>query len=132
VREKIVGMPAFQREGAFSPALYRAAVQSNGMSPSGFEQAMRRDMLVDQLVDVIRRGVHVSEEDAFRGWSRSADKIALSYIAIPTSKFDDQVKVEDEALTKWFDDHARPIASPKPCACATSHIRPKRSPDRLR
>src|SRR6185503_9503033 len=82
VREKIVAMPQFQRDGQFSPALYRAAVQTNGMSPSGFESAMRRDMLVNQLVDVIRRGVHVSEDDAFREWSRGADKIVLSYVAI--------------------------------------------------
>jgi peptidyl-prolyl cis-trans isomerase D len=113
VRDKIRGLDAFQREGEFSPAIYRASLARRGMSATSFEEGLRRDILAQQLVDVIRRGVHVTEDEALAQWIDSAEKIVLSYVAIPTGDLESQVAVDEEALTRYFDDHAEAYRQPE-------------------
>ena len=113
LRDQIRSIPAFKPDGQFSPAVYRAALEGRGMNPTLFEQQMRRDMLAEQLVDIIRRGVHVTEDGAFRDWAKTAEKIRLSYVRIPSSKFVSQVSVSDEALSKFFEDNAEAYREPE-------------------
>jgi peptidyl-prolyl cis-trans isomerase D len=113
LRDQIRAIPAFKRDGQFSPTLYRASLEGRGMNATVFEQQMRRDMLAEQLVDILRRGVHVTEDEAFRDWAKTSEKIALSYVRVPSSKFLSQVTVSQEALTKFFEDHAESYREPE-------------------
>ena len=46
VRSEIREVPAFQRDGQFSPDAYRAVMQRQAMVPGNFENALRDDLLV--------------------------------------------------------------------------------------
>ncbi|RMF22486.1 MAG: hypothetical protein D6760_07370 [Deltaproteobacteria bacterium] len=113
LRAAIQRVEAFQRNGAFSPGLYRVLIRQEGLTPAGFEQSMREDILVQQLLDPIRRGVHVTEEQAFEQYRRDNDKITLAYIEVPSSQFRDQVEIDEEGLTKFFEENAEQYRRPE-------------------
>jgi len=103
VRQQLMRVPAFQTGGSFSPGLYRETLRSQGLTPGGFEESVRKELLEAQLADIIRRGSHVSEDEAWEDFQREQRKMSLSYIAIDSAPFEKDVTVEEEALTKFYD-----------------------------
>jgi peptidyl-prolyl cis-trans isomerase D len=112
LRQQIREIDAFNGPGGFSPSRYRAMLQRQNMTPARFERSLRQEMLVSQLVDVIRSGVHVTEDEAFQDYRRQNDKLVLSYLAIEGSSLEDQVEVKDEALQSYFHDHSEEYRKP--------------------
>ncbi len=113
LRMAIRQVPAFQRNGSFSPGVYKMLVRQQGLSAAGFEHSMREDILVQQLLDVIRRGVRISEDQAFEKYRRENDKISLRYIDVPSSAFRDKVTIDEEALTAFFDENSEQYRRPE-------------------
>jgi peptidyl-prolyl cis-trans isomerase D len=103
IREQLVRVPAFQSNGQFSPGLYRETLRAQGMSPGAFEETVRQDLLEAQLADIIRRGSHVSEEDAWNDYQRENRRMSLSYIAFDSADHEKDVTVDDEKLSKFYD-----------------------------
>lgn len=103
VRSAIRQVPAFQRDGVFSSAAYKAAIVRQGLSAAAFEESLRRDLLISQLVDVIRRGVHVTEAEVLADYRQANEKIVLSYVSFAAGDFRDQVEINDEALEELFE-----------------------------
>ena len=103
IRDQLQRVPAFQSGGSFSPGLYRETLRSQGLTPSSFEDGVRKDLLQSQLADIIRRGSHVSEEEAWQDFQHGHRKMTLSYVAIDSEPLEKDVAVDDEALTKFYD-----------------------------
>ncbi len=103
VRHVIQTMDAFQRDGSFSPSLYRAALQRQGYSPSGFEESIRSELLIDQIRGIIERGVHVTEDEAFEDFKRRNEKVSLSYLHLQAKDFRDEVEIDDGELQAYFE-----------------------------
>lgn len=111
IRMAIRQVPAFQRNGQFSPPVYRNALSRQGSNPASFEENMRRDLLVSQLADVIRRGVHVADDEALNRYKTDNEKATLSYLEFSGQGLTSQVEVSEEALGDFFaerpDDYRR-------------------------
>ena len=103
VRDSLRRVSAFQSNGTFSPGLYRETLRSQGLSPGSFEESVRQDLLEAQLADIIRRGSHVSEDEAWASFQRENRKMTLSYIAVDSTPFESAVTVNEEELTKFFE-----------------------------
>jgi len=106
VRLEIREIEAFRPQGQFSPATYRAVLQRQGLNPTAFEDTLREQLLIEQLVDVVRRGVHVSEDEAFEAYRRDSDTVELSYLKIARADLQDSIEIDEEELAKFFDDNA--------------------------
>jgi len=113
VRDSLRRIESFQRGGVFSPTVYREMVRSQGMSTGMFEESVRRDMLGSQLADIIRRGAHVSEDEAYQEYLSRERKMTLSYVEIDTQPLVDEVKVDQDALSKYFADHSENYRRPE-------------------
>lgn len=113
LRLEIREIPAFQREGQFSPAAYRAVLERQGIGAPRFEGELREQLLVEQLVDLIRRGVHVTEEEVFERFRRDNDELTLEYVKLPAADFESEVTVEEAALKEWFDQRAEAYREPE-------------------
>lgn len=112
IRDQLMRVPAFQSNGSFSPALYRETVRAQGLTPSVFEESVRQDLLESQVADLVRRGAHVSEDEAWEDYQRANRKMQLSYIVIDSAPLEKDVAVTDEALTKFFDAHQEDYRRP--------------------
>jgi len=53
MRRTIASIPAVQRDGKFDMALYERALKAQGLTPEGFEQQIRADLMVDVLPSAI-------------------------------------------------------------------------------
>lgn len=113
VADSLRRIEAFQRGGVFSPTVYREMVRSQGMSTGTFEESVRRDMLGSQLADIIRRGAHVSEDEAYQEYMRRERKMTLSYLEIDTQPLTEQVTIDEEGLAKFFADHGENYRRPE-------------------
>ncbi len=113
LRLEIREIGAFQREGQFSPAAYRAALERQGMTPAVFEGMLRQDLMVEQLVDVVRRGVHVTEREAFDAYARDAEAIVLEYVKVAREKLLPEVTIDEAAVTAFFDAHQEEYRIPE-------------------
>ena len=49
------------------------------MAPGSFENSLRSDLLVEQLIDVVRRGAHVTDQEALEEFQRDNEKVVLEY-----------------------------------------------------
>lgn len=104
VRLEIRELEAFRPQGQFSPATYRRVLQRQGLNPASFERSLRDQMLIEQLVDVIRRGVHITEDEAFAAYRHDSDSVELSYLKIASSDLRDSVEIDEEGLSEFFED----------------------------
>jgi peptidyl-prolyl cis-trans isomerase D len=113
LRLEIREIPAFQRDGQFSPAVYRAMLERQGIAPSTFEHDLRQQLLIEQLVDLVRRGIHVSDAEAREEFHRKNDEITLEYVKLSAADFESEVTIDDTALQSWFDEHADQYREPE-------------------
>ncbi|HYB99017.1 MAG TPA: SurA N-terminal domain-containing protein [Candidatus Limnocylindrales bacterium] len=102
-----------QGGGGFSPTAYRETLSRQGLSPAVFEETVRRDLLSAQVADIIRRGAHATEEDAWLEYQRDNRKMTLSYIEIDAAHFLDRILVKDEELAPWFEERKEQYRRPE-------------------
>lgn len=95
IREQLMRVPSFQSNGQFSPTLYRETLRAQSMTPGAFEETVRQDLLESQLADIIRRGSHVSEDEAWGNYQRENRRMALSYVAFDSADYEKDVTVDD-------------------------------------
>jgi peptidyl-prolyl cis-trans isomerase D len=113
LRLEIREIPAFQRDGQFSPAAYRAVLERQGLSAPLFEADLRTQLLIEQLVDVVRRGVQVTEAEALEAYHRDKDELTLDYVKLAAVDFESDVVVEDADLATWFDENVEQFREPE-------------------
>jgi len=113
LRLEIREIPAFQRDGQFSPAVYRAVLERQGIGPAAFEYDLREQLLIEQLVDLVRRGVHVSDAEVREEFHRNNDEMTLEYVKISATDFESDVTVDDAALQTWYDERADQYREPE-------------------
>jgi len=113
LRLEIREIPAFHRDGQFSPATYRAVLQRQGIGPAAFEYDLRQQILIEQLVDIVRRGVHVSEAEVREEFHRNNDRLTLEYVKLSALDFESEVTVDEEALKAWFDERVDQYREPE-------------------
>lgn len=112
IREQLMRVPAFQSGGQFSPGLYRETLRAQGMSPGAFEETVRQDLLEAQLADIIRRGSHVTEDEAWQDYQRENRRMTLSYLTVDSAAFEKDVTIDEEAITKFYETKAETFRQP--------------------
>jgi peptidyl-prolyl cis-trans isomerase D len=115
LRSEIAQIPAFQRDGNFDEAQYRAVLAAQGMTPVGFAERVGKDMASREMPLQVASSVFVteSEVDAYlrlRGQQRDFHVITLGK---PTSA---DSEVGEEELGKYYADHQQEFMNPEEVA----------------
>lgn len=105
VRYEIREIEAFRPNGQFSVAAYTDALNRQNLSPARFEANVRQQMLIEQLVDIVRAGVHVGEDEAFEEFRASADKVTLDYIKVSSTDLQDTISIDESGLAAYFEEN---------------------------
>ena len=129
--------PDLQTEGRFDPEKYQRLLQSPMARQQGLtqflEQYYRTEIPRQKLFEQIAAGVYLTDARLWRIWQDEHDSARVSYVAFrPASVPDTAVRVTDEELRKYFEEHRsdfadRPgravlslIALPRPVTAADS------------
>jgi peptidyl-prolyl cis-trans isomerase D len=106
IQQRILEMPAFQQDGRFiGQDLYRQILEMNNISVQTFEKMVGDEIVFNRFSDLVTDAVMVSEADVRAEYMKQNQKAAIDYVFFEHSNFKDRVKITDEALSVWYDEH---------------------------
>lgn len=113
VREAIVKMDSFRREGRFDRDFYLRVLRANRLTPAEFEDGVRRDILVNKLQDIVAAGAQVSEDDVRQRFRYDNEKARLAFVEFDAAKFVDQVTLSAGEAEQYYEQHKESFREPE-------------------
>ena len=108
LRQQIFSIPALQENGVFiGEQRYQQLLQSQNppMTPSQFEESLRRSMVLDKLRAALTDWMAVSDGDVEREYKQRNEKVKLQVVALTAAKFRSAVTVTDADVAAHFEAH---------------------------
>jgi peptidyl-prolyl cis-trans isomerase D len=116
VRQRILAIPSFQENGVFiGEDRYRQllAMQRPPMTPSDFEEAVRRSLVVEKLRASLTEWLSVPDKELEQEYRRRNDKVKLAVVSFPTDSFRPDVTATDAEIATYFDGHTEEFRIPE-------------------
>jgi peptidyl-prolyl cis-trans isomerase D len=116
VRQRIFSMPAFQENGAFiGEQRYQQLLrmQRPPLSPSDFEDSVRRSIAVDKLRATVTDWLSVADQELEQEYRRRNDKVKLAVVSFTADTFRSQVSASDADLAAYFEAHKADLKIPE-------------------
>jgi peptidyl-prolyl cis-trans isomerase D len=110
---EIQSVDIFLVDGKFSPEQYERWVRSQGYVTEGFEEVLRRSLLVSQLqtgvgTAAFLTGPELGRVEALRGQTRT-----FSYLTVPAARFLPDVQADEQAIEAYYRDHREEFVQPE-------------------
>src|SRR5205809_910251 len=116
VRQRIFAMPAFQENGGFiGEARYQQLLrmQRPPMTPSEFEDNVRRSLAVEKLRASLTDWLSVPDKELEREYRRRNDKVKLAVVSFTADSFRTQVTATDADIASHFEAHTAEFKIPE-------------------
>jgi len=105
LQQIISEQPAFQEDGKFSHVRYEERLRRQNMTPLGFENSLRRDLMMERVSNAYRATAIVPNAVAERLLRINAQQREVSQSALAPENFVAQVKLEAGAAKQYYDAH---------------------------
>src|SRR5436190_3200747 len=108
VKQRILAIPSFQDKGVFiGEQRYRQilSMQRPPMTPSEFDDAVRRSLVVDKLRTSLTEWLSIPDKELEQEYRRRNDKVKLAVVSFPNDSFRPDVSATDAEITSYFDAH---------------------------
>nr|WP_314898570.1 SurA N-terminal domain-containing protein [uncultured Deefgea sp.] len=103
VRNAIAQIPAFQVDGKFNDQRYQELLAAQQMTPAIFEQKVRQDIVMRQLMDGFVQTGFVSNASMQQLNQLMAEKREVATTIVSPEQYFVQVTVSDAEIKKYFD-----------------------------
>jgi peptidyl-prolyl cis-trans isomerase D len=103
--EQIRTMKEFQAGGKFDSASYERVLRNAGMSEAQFEEALRQDLMTQQLVGGISRSEIVTGRDVDAVLAVTEQQRKFSYLVLPAANYAGRVQISDEEIKRFYQDN---------------------------
>lgn len=113
VRAAILSTPAFHRGGVFDERVYQQALRQNKMTPSDFESAQKKGMMISRMQDILQDGVKISDEELLDIYRLQNEKLNVSYLVLSTKEFGKRIKPDRKELESYLKDHENDFRVPE-------------------
>ncbi len=116
VRQRIFAIPAFQENGHFiGDQRYQQLLrmQRPPLSPSDFEDGIRRSLLVEKLRASLTDWLSIADKELEQEYRRRNDKVKLAVVSFPADKFRSQATATDQDVAAYFDGHKNDFKIPE-------------------
>ena len=105
VRSLIQSNPVFQMDGVFSEDRYIQLLRLNNFTPLGYELEQSKSMSLDQIKRNLNNSAFLSTVQIEQLNDLSAQQRDVSFIALNTAKYKDQVVVDRGQVFEYFDNN---------------------------
>jgi len=112
VQDTIAGIEAFQKDGVFDNDRYLRALRSERLTPSEFEDDVRKDLLVEKMRAAVIKDVAVTDDDIKKAFLREKREINLSYAFVDAAAKEASIKVTDKEAKQYLMDHSTDFVLP--------------------
>jgi peptidyl-prolyl cis-trans isomerase D len=107
LQKAILEIQAFRKEdGTFDMDRYKAALAAQGMTPEMFDQRMRHDLAVQQLVGSVQQTAFAPRAVANRLSDINDEEREVQEQLFPAANYVSQVKVTDDMIKAYYDKNA--------------------------
>ncbi len=113
VAKEIASIPEFQKNGVFDFDLYQQMLRSRRITPAGFEESLKEDMLVKKLRQKIMERAVVSDDEALQAFRKQNDKVDLLYASFSPGEMKSEVKLTDQYLNAYVQEHQEQFKTPE-------------------
>jgi len=103
VAEEIKNMKVFQVNGTFSLQRYKEILAMNRLSPERFESAVREDLLIGKLLNLVRSSTVTPESEVKLFYKRIYGKRKFAYTILKTKDFESLVKVSEKEVKDYYE-----------------------------
>ncbi|MDP3703237.1 MAG: SurA N-terminal domain-containing protein, partial [Candidatus Omnitrophota bacterium] len=112
--EFIQSVPAFQENGRFVPERYRRYVAAIGSTPQAFEELLRHDLLIEQLLKRQKAGVSVTDDELLSAYQQAHEHVRVSLMRREFEAFREAARqaVTEEELRAHYDAHPEEVQVP--------------------
>ena len=106
---------SFQKNGQFSFALYQGLLRENSLTPERFEQFLKRRLTMSKIAESgAGSAVWASPMEVEQAVNDMTDSFTVKVARFTEDKKEaDAVKLDDEGLKKWYDEHAKSLELPE-------------------
>ncbi|MBI2225375.1 MAG: peptidylprolyl isomerase, partial [Betaproteobacteria bacterium] len=105
LQQVISEQPSLHENGKFSHARYEQMLRRQNMTPAGFENGLRRDLMLERVINAYRGTAIVPAAVTERLLRINAQQREVSQSVLDVDKFVPQVKLEESALKQHYDAH---------------------------
>jgi len=107
-------MPALQEKGRFRSDYYHAFLQSKRLTANSFEGLIRNDLLMDKLLDSVKRSVTITDEDVKAAYRETHEQLAAALLVFPPDRYmtDAAAAVTDQAVRAEYEAHPELVTIP--------------------
>ena len=113
IQELVAGVDAFRVDGKFSYERYQELLKAQGMTPLIFEQRVRQDLITEHAAHPYIASTFVSRSEAANLLRISEQQREISYFTLAADRFLPQVKLEADAVRKYYDSHQEEFRVPE-------------------
>ncbi len=103
VRSLIQSSQVFQVDGVFSEGLYTRRLRLNRYTPTDFEIAQSKALTRDQIKRNLSNSSFLSSVQIDQLNNLASQEREVSYIALTTEKYEDQISVSQSGISDYFD-----------------------------
>jgi len=111
--EAIRSNPRFQQENDFSPEAYQSAVSQMGLTRTGFESRMRRQLVLDQIRSGVTSSSIVTPSEERRLLSLLVQKRTFDYSVMEPESYVDEQTVTDAEVEAEYDADSERYRTPE-------------------
>ncbi|MDD2383665.1 MAG: peptidylprolyl isomerase [Sulfurospirillaceae bacterium] len=98
IKEVLKNNANFQEDGAFNKNIYYAALKSRRMTPSDYENGLKKDIIINKLQSFLKLSASETEINLFASAFFMEDKLAISPVTLDAS---DIVIKENDIKAFW-------------------------------
>jgi peptidyl-prolyl cis-trans isomerase D len=100
--QQIRAMREFQTDGRFDPALYERLLRVSGMSRAMFEENLRRDLMMEQLILGIVETAVLTDHELDRWLRLSEQQRRFGYLVLEAADYMGLVEISDEDIARFY------------------------------
>ena len=115
VRDAIASIQAFQVNGQFDAATYRAVLTAERKTPAMFEDEMRSSMAISLIPDALSASTLVTEDEVDQFLKLRLQRRDLRYVLLPRPALTDS-KVTDAQIQAYYKQHQAEFMAPEQVA----------------
>ncbi len=102
LRDSLLGIPAFRKNGAFDLPTYKMVLTRNRMSPESFEQMQRAALKQQKVRDLVLSTISASDQEAREWYTYGKTEVGIDYLAFAAEAYKD-VKPDDKAVAEYYE-----------------------------
>ena len=87
LRDSLLGIPAFKRDGAFDLKTYTRVLARNRLTPEMFEASQKQSLKEGKIKNLVLRNIMVSDMEAVEWYEYNNIKISIDYLSFEPSAY---------------------------------------------